>query len=369
MSTGETPLTRILKDLISEDGPLPVARYMELCLGHPEHGYYQARDPFGRGGDFITAPEVSQMFGELIGVWCIDAWTAMDQPASLQLIELGPGRGTLMADILRTLQSISGFPAALDVHLVETSPALTARQKKALAQAGFPVRWHERLETVPPAPSLVIANEFFDALPVTQYEFRGGHWHERCVGAGEGGELCIGLSPEPLAPDGLNLPDMPVVEGCIWELSPARAAVAHELGRRIGGSGGAGLIVDYGHTEPGFGDTLQAVRAHEPVAVTSTPGDADLTSHVDFHALGQALSRAGAQVHPPISQGAFLTQLGIPMRADILKKSADENTRAEIDAATERLIHCDQMGNLFKVCAFTARGMRPPFPFGGGADD
>ena len=210
---------------------------------------------------------------------------------------------------------------------------------------------------------------FFDALPVAQYEFRGGNWHERCVGAGEDGEHCLGLAPEPLAAGALNLPDIPVEEGCIWELSPARDSVARELGTLVAGLGGAGLIVDYGHAEPGFGDTLQAVRAHEPVAVTSTPGDADLTSHVDFHALGEALSSAGAQVYSPITQGAFLWQLGIEMRAGILKKNADSDARADIDAAAERLIHCDQMGNLFKVCAFTARGMRPPFPFGGGADD
>jgi len=369
MSTGETPLTRILKDLIAQDGPLPVARYMELCLGHREHGYYRARDPLGRGGDFITAPEVSQMFGELIGVWCIDAWTAMDQPASLQLIELGPGRGTLMADIARTLGSISGFPAALDVHLVETSPVLAARQKQTLERFDIPVTWHERFGTVPQAPSLVIANEFFDALPAAQYEFRAGNWYERCVGVDDAGNLSIGLAPEPLAAPALKLPGASAGEGDIWELSPARGGVARDIGAFVAAAGGAGLIVDYGHVEPGFGDTLQAVRTHEPVAVTSTPGEADLTSHVDFQALGAALSDAGVTTYPPITQGAFLTQLGIEMRADILKQNSDEATGADIDAAARRLIHCDQMGNLFKVSAFTARGMRPPYPFGDGADD
>ncbi|MGI9412453.1 MAG: class I SAM-dependent methyltransferase, partial [Hyphomicrobiales bacterium] len=239
MSAGETPLEHILKDLIAQDGPLPVARYMELCLGHPDHGYYRSRDPLGHAGDFITAPEVSQMFGELIGVWCVDAWTAMGAPATLQLIEPGPGRGTLMADILRTLGSIASFQTALDVHLVETSPPLAARQKEALGRFGVPVTWHERFDTVPRAPSVVIANEFFDALPAAQYELRSGRWYERCVGVGDAGALVLGLAPEPVEASALNLPAAPMEEGAIWELSPARTSVAQEIGALIAGSGGA----------------------------------------------------------------------------------------------------------------------------------
>jgi SAM-dependent MidA family methyltransferase len=339
-------------------------RYMELCLGHPVHGYYRTRDPFGGGGDFVTAPEVSQMFGELIAVWCVDAWDAMGRPENLHLIELGPGRGTLMADVTRTLRAIKSFQCALQIHLVETSPVLKACQERTLASADMPLAWHDRFAQVPTGPAIILANEFFDALPVRQFEHRLGAWFERVVGTTPEGQLAMGLAPGALDIAGFGAVPASPPEGAFWEFAPARRDVATALGGRLSADGGAALIVDYGHVAPGFGDTVQAVKAHEPVAVTHRPGEADLTAHVDFAGLARVLECAGATLWPILTQGAFLRAMGIEARAEALKQNADVSAAADIDAALARLTHCDQMGNLFKVCAAGGRDMRPPYPFG-----
>lgn len=363
MTPAETALEAEIKRLARADGPLRFDRYMELCLAHPEHGYYRTRDPFGRDGDFITAPEVSQMFGELIGVWCVDAWDAAGQPQSLQIVELGPGRGTLMADITRTLKSIASFQTDLTVHMVETSPVLRACQRETLAAISFEVAWHESLADVPDGPSLFIANEFFDALPVRQFEYRSQAWFERVVGLTSEGDLTLGLAPGASDISGLMPPDLQPSDGAVWEYAPSCRDIARTLAGRLSGSGAA-LVIDYGHVASGFGDTVQAVRAHEPVAVTHRPGECDLTVHVDFADLSRAFVQAGAQIWPALTQGAFLRSMGIDARADALRRNAPAEVAADIDAALARLTHCDQMGNLFKVCAAAGPGMRPPYPFG-----
>ncbi len=364
MTPAATPLEAELKRLISADGPLRLDRYMELCLGHHEYGYYRTRDPFGGEGDFITAPEVSQMFGELIGVWCVDAWDAAGQPPRLQIVELGPGRGTLMADVTRTLNSIASFQTELAIHMVETSPVLKVRQEQALAAAPISVTWHESLSDVPRAPSIFVANEFFDALPVRQFEHRAGAWFERVVGLTTQGRLTLGLAPGAYDISSFSPPQSKPSDGDVWEYAPVCRDIANAMSDRLTGDGGAALMIDYGHLSSGYGDTVQAVRAHKPVAITHLPGESDLTVHVDFAGLSRALGDSDAQVWPAIPQGEFLRAMGIDARADALKRNAGAKVIADIDAALERLTHCDQMGNLFKVCAAAGPGMRPPYPFG-----
>lgn len=364
MNAEGTPLEQHLKRLIRADGPLRFDRYMELCLGHPEHGYYRKRDPFGRSGDFITAPEVSQMFGELIAVWCVDAWDALGQPADLAVVELGPGRGTLMSDVLRALRSVPGFSPDLEVHLVETSPALRALQQQAVAPYERPVAWHDALDTVPAAPCVILANEFFDALPVRQFERRGTEWFERCVGLDEAGELALGLAPGASDASLLSPPALGAEEGAIWEHAPERERVARDVAEHLQRAGGAALIIDYGHLRSGYGDTVQAVRSHECVSLTHAPGLTDLTSHVDFQRLGASLSGAGAAVWPMTTQGAFLKAMGIETRASHLSQKASPEQASDIASGLARLTDCEGMGNLFKVCAATSNAVRPPYPFG-----
>lgn len=360
-----TPLADELKRLIAAEGPLPVDRYMALCLGHPRHGYYMRRDPLGRSGDFTTAPEISQMFGELIGIWCVAQWQAMGAPEAARVIELGPGRGTLMADLLRAARVMPGFLDAVAVDLIETSPALRAKQQQALSGSAVPVAWHDHLEAVPSGPALIVANEFFDALPVKQYVRAADGWRERLVGLGDDGRLTFGLAPAP-TPQGLLPPWAETVgEGHIIEVAPARLDVARSIGRRLAAEGGAALVIDYGHIRSGPGDTLQAVRRHAFSNALDQPGECDLTSHVDFEALAAALHGAGAAVHGPITQGMFLTAMGLAERAEVLKRRTDMRGRLKIDGAAQRLAAGSQMGHLFKVIAAAHPDLPPPYPFAG----
>ncbi|MFW6076994.1 MAG: class I SAM-dependent methyltransferase [Hyphomicrobiales bacterium] len=358
-------LERDLVAMIAAEGPIGVDRYMGLCLGHARHGYYMRQDPLGRGGDFTTAPEISQMFGELVGVWCASVWQAMGAPSTVRVVEFGPGRGTLMADMLRAARVVAGFVDAARVSLVETSPVLRQGQKQALARAGVAIQWHDRLDEVPPGPTLLVANEFFDALGVRQFVRTGSGWHERLVGLDTSGKLAFGLAPDPLPPALLPQWAHDAPPGEVIEVSPARDAMAQAIGARLAGMGGAALIVDYGHVRSAPGDTLQAVRAHGFQGVLDRPGDTDLTSHVDFEALGESLHQGGAVVHAPLTQGAFLSAMGLAERAEMLKRQADAPTRADIDAAAARLADEAQMGHLFKVIAATYPGLPPPYPFQG----
>ncbi len=343
-----TPLAAALRARIAAEGPIPVAAFMEAALADPVHGYYRGRDPLGRGGDFTTAPEISQVFGELIGLWCATVWQAMGMPAPVRLVELGPGRGTLMADLLRAARMVPPFAAALDVHLVETSAPLRARQRAALGDRH--ATWHEALADVPPGPTLLVANEFFDALPVEQHVRDGDAWRRRMVAVGDDGGFRFVLGPEAAPP----LPAAVLgaaADGAVAESCPAARAVAAGIGHRLATQGGAALIVDYGHVEPGLGDTLQAVRGHAYAPALADPGAADLTAHVDFAALAAAAGPA-VKAHGPLRQGTFLRRIGAEMRAMQLAR-ANPAKAQDVIGACARLIDPQEMGTLFKVLALS----------------
>jgi SAM-dependent MidA family methyltransferase len=357
-----TPLGEKLTAIIAANGPVSIADYMRHCLADPEHGYYATRDPLGPAGDFTTAPEISQMFGELIGAWLVHAWRAAGAPAGAILAEAGPGRGTLMADILRAASIDPAFIDAVSVHLVETSPALREKQQATLSSAKSPVTWHERIADVPGGPLFFVANEFFDALPIRQYIWKDGDWRERVVGLGESGHLAFGIGPGRPGTSRLDLPVADAGEGAIIEICPAASAIMDIIASRIAASGGAALIIDYGHGQAAFGDTFQAVRNHAFADPLAAPGEADLTAHVDFAALARSAREAGAAVHGPIGQGTFLLAAGLLERAGRIGAGKDAKTRGTIEKAVERLAGREAMGALFKVLAVTPAGFVPP-PF------
>ncbi len=346
-------LAEVLVARIRNTGPISLADYMAECLGHPTLGYYTTRDPLGAKGDFTTAPEISQMFGELIGLALAQGWLDQGAPAPVTLAELGPGRGTLMADALRATRGVPGFHDALRLHLVETSPALRRKQRDALE--GFNVTHHQTIATLPDAPLLLIANEFFDALPIRQFVRTGAVWRERVVGL-QDGSLALGLS-DPVDPPELgHRRDVP--EDRLVEICPAAPAIMGEIDARIATHGGAALIVDYGGWRS-LGDTLQAVKGHEYDDPLAHPGDADLTAHVDFEALAAAAPRLTAT--PLTPQGVFLERLGITLRAQTIAKGLTGEALATHIAGHRRLTHPDEMGNLFKVLGLT-RAEAPLLP-------
>ena len=353
-------LKRLLALRIRTDGPMSLADYMALCLGHPEHGYYTTRDPLGAAGDFTTAPEISQMFGEVLGLALAQAWMDQGRPAPFALAEAGPGRGTLMADVWRATAAVPGFHAAAGVHLVETSPALRARQADALARAGVPeaaVTWHDSLSALPEAPLFLLANEFFDALPIRQMQRDTAGWRERVVGLRDG-QLTLGLSdPLEVPMLGYRLPD--TAPGDIVEFSPAAQAAAAVIGARIAAHGGAALIVDYGDWRS-RGDTFQAVARHARADPLADPGGSDLTAHVDFEALARAAA-AAARTDPIVPQGVFLERLGISARAQALARRLTGTALQRHVAAHRRLTHPGEMGTLFKVLGLAPQGA-PPLP-------
>ncbi|MFZ2101566.1 MAG: class I SAM-dependent methyltransferase [Oricola sp.] len=353
-----------IRRLIGTAGPMPVSDYMAMCLFDPQGGYYATREPFGAQGDFITAPEISQMFGELVGAWLVHAWRLMDRPTPFVLAEMGPGRGTLTRDILRTARLDPAFLTAAQVHLIETSPRLRAVQRDMLSQAGVEISWHDTLAALPALPLLFVANELFDAVPFRQLEKTPRGWCERHVGLDPSGGLCF-LAGPPLA-DTAILPDNAhgQPEGAIYEYAPAREAIASELGLHLARHGGAALLIDYGHAKTGFADTFQAVRGHRHVPVFEEPGAADLTSHVDFEALRNAAVAAGAHALPVMAQGDFLLALGLAERAAALGRGKEEAARTAIVEAAQRLAGTGEggMGNLFKVLCLTGRPLAsPPF--------
>jgi NADH dehydrogenase [ubiquinone] 1 alpha subcomplex assembly factor 7 len=339
--------------LIRAQGPITIAEYMQIALADPFHGYYIARDPFGR--DFVTAPEVSQIFGELVGLCFVQAWEDRGRPGAFSLVELGPGRGTLMADMLRAAEKVRPeFVEAAKLVLVETSPMLRSIQKQNLAR--YEPHWALRLDEISDdAPAYFVANEFFDALPIRQFVRRGTGWHERMVSEANDA-LHFVLTPEPQPLSGITrLPLSDAREEDVWEINPRAVALTEEIATRIAKKDGLALFIDYGHAEAGYGDTLQAVKANAYADPLCAPGEADLTAHIDFAALKEAASGIGAEVAGPTTQREFLQRLGIALRADKLKSSAPEKS-AEIDAAVERLTGENAMGNLFKVMALSANG-------------
>ena len=338
---------------IAATGPMRIDEYMTTCLLHPTAGYYTTRDPLGTQGDFVTAPEISQMFGEMIGLCLAQYWLENGAPDPFTLAELGPGRGTLMADILRACRGVPGFVAAARVHLVEVSPTLQDIQRDRLSD--FDVTWAASVEDLPDQPLILVANEFFDALPVRQLLRDGAGWRERQVGL-QDGALAFGLGPaqpQPALSDRLqDTQDGDLVESCA-AATPVIATVAD----RLRAQGGCALIIDYGDWRP-LGDTFQAVHGHRKVSPLATPGEADLTAHVDFAALAEA---AAPCVHSQLTpQGVFLERLGITDRARTLAAGMSDRQLDAHVAAHRRLTHPDEMGNLFKVMALMPPGATPP---------
>lgn len=354
-------LGREIVRLIGAEGPMPVERYMGLCLGHPTLGYYITRNPFGVDGDFITAPDISQIFGELIGLWAAEVWRMMGSPREINFVELGPGRGALMADALRAARVAPSFRNAVRLNLIETSPVLRQLQRKALSAEGelssIPVAWRERIEDVPEGPMVLVANEFFDALPMRQYMRTPDGWRERMVGLAADGGLVFGLGPD-VEP---GLEGLPGDEGAIMEVPVASLNMVTGLADRLRRFGGAALVIDYGHPVSALGDTLQAVRRHQYVHPLATPGEADLTAHVDFGAIARTALSRGVVVDGPVEQGAFLRALGANSRAEHLKRNAREPQRRAIDDGLRRLTSSEPggMGALFKVMAIAASQLGP----------
>ena len=356
-----SPLGRRLAERIARSGPITVADYMAAALGDPEHGYYRHADPLGAQGDFTTAPEISQLFGELIGAWLIDCWDQAGRPERLNLVELGPGRGTLMADILRVGRHVPEWLKAAQVHLVEINPRL--RHAQAAALVGHAPQWHESFATVPDGPVLLVANEFLDAMPIRQLVFMNGAWRERLVDWNTESGLHFAPSKERSPLSLLVPPGVLAHEGAVFELSPAVVSVTTEIARRITAQGGAGLFVDYGRGESATGESLQAVSAHRMVPVLENPGAADLSAHVDFALLGRVARDAGAVVAGPVTQGAFLRALGIGIRADRLRRGLSGDAADALDQAVERLIGGQAMGQLFKALAIVPSGGIHPVGF------
>jgi NADH dehydrogenase [ubiquinone] 1 alpha subcomplex assembly factor 7 len=356
--TETSPLQDEIKKLIKSSGPMPVWRYMQLCLTHPQYGYYVSRDPLGREGDFTTAPEVSQMFGELLGLWSASVWRAIGSPPFLNLIELGPGRGTMMADALRALRVLPPLYQALSIHLVEINPVLREKQKATLSGARN-IAWHDSIDTVPAGPSVILANEYFDVLPIHQVVKREGGWHERTVEITHEGQLAFGASVDPLPRFEVLLPPLvraaPV--GAVFEWRPDTEMM--KIASRVRDEGGAALIIDYGHTRSDAGDTFQAIARHSFTDPLKNPGQADVTAHVDFQALGRAAEDVGARVHGPVPQGEFLKRLGIETRAVTLMAKASPEVSEDVAGALKRLIDDGRggMGSMFKVIGISDPGI------------
>jgi NADH dehydrogenase [ubiquinone] 1 alpha subcomplex assembly factor 7 len=345
-----SPLQSEIKRLIKSSGPMPVWRYMELCLMHPQHGYYVSRDPLGREGDFTTAPEVSQMFGELLGLWAASVWKAMGSPSLLRLIELGPGHGTMMADALRALRVLPPLYQTLSVHLIEINPVLREKQKATLSSVRN-LAWHQSIDEVPDGPSVIFANEYFDVLPIHQVVKRETGWHERVVELDETGKLEFGTAADPIQRFEVLLP--PLVRaapiGAVFEWRPD--AEIMKIASRVRNQDGAALIIDYGHLRSDAGDTFQAIARHSFTDPLRAPGQADVTAHVDFQALARAAEDIGARVHGPVTQGEFLKRLGIETRAVALMAKASHEVSEDIANALTRLTAGGRsgMGSLFKV--------------------
>jgi NADH dehydrogenase [ubiquinone] 1 alpha subcomplex assembly factor 7 len=355
--TSMLPLEAEIRRRIESAGSLPVAHFMALCLTHPEYGYYCKGAPIGVKGDFITAPEISQMFGELVGLWAAAAWCTMGSPDNVRLVELGPGPGTMMLDVLRAAKTMPAFRAALVLHMVEVSPVLESLQRQALIATDVPVSWHASFEEVPDGPLIILANEFVDALPVHQAMMCADGWHERVVKVADDGKLhfSIDRDPIPLFDEFLPSDMRPAKIGEIFEWRADKVAL--EIGRRVAKSDGVALIIDYGHTRSALGDTLQAVRGHDFADPLLAPGLVDLSAHVDFQALAEAAEGMGARVHGPTTQGQFLRRLGIEERAAALRAGAPPDYASTINKAIERLTSEDRigMGRLIKVIALSGQ--------------
>ncbi len=350
-------LLTIIKDRIVESGPISVADYMQLCLMHPQYGYYTKRDPFGARGDFITAPEISQIYGELIGLWCADLWARMGGgPATL--VELGPGRGTLMQDALRATQMVEDFHDSLTIRMVESSPVLQTAQYYTLQDAHPRLEWEETLDDLPTHPAFFIANEFFDALPIRQHVQTEDGLRERRIGideAGDGLTFTVGEAGLSLAKGDRQIAPGTIIESCQAAKETLRTICDH-----MQQYGGGALIIDYGYLGESHQDTLQAVKDHLYHPALESPGDADLTAHVDFATLREVAESQGLAAHGPVEQGKFLSRLGIDVRAERLLAGATQAQAEHIITGAKRLVDPAQMGDLFKVLAVLSEyGIEP----------
>jgi len=357
-----SPLQSEIARLIKSSGPMPVWRYMELCLMHPEHGYYVSRDPLGREGDFTTSPEVSQMFGELLGLWAASIWKTIGSPSLLRLIELGPGRGTMMADALRAVRVLPPLYQTLSVHLIEINPVLREKQKATLSGVRN-LAWHDNIDQVPDGPCIIFANEYFDVLPIHQVVRRSTGWHERTVEVDNNGKLVFGAAPYPIPRFDVLLP--PLVRaapiGAVFEWRPDSEIM--KIASRARDQDGAALIIDYGHVRSDAGDTFQAIARHSFTDPLKAPGQADVTAHVDFQSLARAAEDVGALVHGPVTQGEFLKRLGIEQRAITLIAKASHEVSEDISGALKRLTSGGRggMGTLFKVLGLSGPSL-PSLP-------
>ncbi len=345
-------LKQQLIEHIKQNGPMTVAEYMAACLYDPQHGYYASRPALGGdGADFLTAPEASQMFGELIGLWCAHEWEALGKPA-LNLIELGPGRGVLMQDALRATQRVEGFHDATNLVLVEMSAPLRDQQAARVPGA----EWALRLEDAPPGPSLILANEFLDCLPIRQFLKGEEEWREKLVGIDDANQLVFGLSAELPAPED----DAPA--GAVREIAPGLEGLMYEIEQRLHAAPGRVLLLDYGYLAPEGADTLQALKRHKKVDPLQAPGEADLTAHVDFARVAHLAREAGLDLAGPTTQARFLAGLGIGVRADMLTR-ANPQHGPMLGRQLRRLTHADEMGALFKVLCLSSPNLPHPAGF------
>jgi NADH dehydrogenase [ubiquinone] 1 alpha subcomplex assembly factor 7 len=359
-----TPLESRIRDIIKTAGPISVEKFMQIALSDPEYGYYQTRDPLGVHGDFITSPEISQIFGEIIGLWCVVTWQNAGRPRNIILVELGPGRGTLMADILETIKKISQeFINALKIHLIETSPPLKQQQNAILKD--YEITWHNDVETIPSGPALIIANEFFDALPIEQYVMTKNGWHIRHITIDKKHDnlsfITVPLKKKETAIFPNQFSNAKI--GSIFERNAVSEGIMKYIAERIRNNGIASLIIDYGHTQTQLGETLQAVKSHKYHNPLTDIGEIDLTSHVDFKALAATSESSGARVHGPTTQRDFFRTLGIEERTKVLAAKAEGEQVPLLLEGSRRLIAKDGMGVLFKVMAITPKEGETPAGF------
>ena len=373
----QTTLVERLKSKIVAAGSITVEQYMEACLADKISGYYVKKDPIGAEGDFITSPELSQIFGELIGLWTFEIWQMMGKPSTVHLIELGPGRGTLMSDALRALKIVPEYYQKLNIHLVESSQVLKNKQKQNLARFDQQINWHSDIESLPFGPKIFIANEFFDALPVKQYQYKGNQWFERLI------RLKTAENSNHNQPFEYSLDERPAehIESILTELKAQQSQSLQQksdiifeyrcncinLIKKIAEFGKqaplALLLIDYGHTETAFEETLQAVKKHKYFNPLSQPGEADITTQVDFNQLKQSAQMSGLTAHGPISQGQFLLSLGLEQRLNQLLKNVRPAHYKQLESGTLRLVDPKQMGLLFKAMALLSSNLPPPSPF------
>ncbi|HVW92006.1 MAG TPA: SAM-dependent methyltransferase [Devosia sp.] len=352
----DTPsLSELIDMQIRQHGPMSIANYMGLALTHPREGYYRRGGAIGAAGDFVTAPEISQMFGEIVGFFLVNLWQQMNEPKAFALLELGPGRGTLLDDVLRVGARAPGFLEAVSVELFETDVGLANEQRARLGN--YHPRWIQNFDLPEDTPLLVLANEFFDALPIRQFVRGRDGWHERMVGL-DGGKRYFGLSPTPIPADALPAAVRDAPEGAVYEAGLAANEVMSRLAKAVARRGGAILAIDYGYAETQPGETLQAVRRHAYADPLEAPGETDLSAHVDFGALAETAHAAGLATAKLATQGDFLKELGIVARAATLARANPDEAPA-INTALERLTGPAQMGNLFKVFCAHSPGLVP----------